>query len=67
MAQRIRISFKMEQASAAVAQWIRRLPTEQEIHGSSPCSGILLDLPCFFNLHDHFLFLFVIGNIIFYH
>jgi hypothetical protein len=22
-----------------VAQWIRRLPTEQEIHGSSPCSG----------------------------
>ena len=24
---------------AAVAQWIRRLPTEQEIHGSSPCSG----------------------------
>ena len=23
-----------------MAQWIRRLPTEQEIHGSSPCSGM---------------------------
>ena len=27
---------------AAVAQWTRRLPTEQEIHGSSPCIGKLL-------------------------
>ena len=24
---------------APVAQWIRRLPTEQEIHGSIPCGG----------------------------
>jgi hypothetical protein len=28
-----------KEEKAAVAQWIRRLPTEQEIHGSSPCSG----------------------------
>ena len=25
--------------NAPVAQWIRRLPTEQEIHGSIPCGG----------------------------
>ena len=31
-----------ELSTAAVAQWIRRLPTEQEIHGSSPCSGMIL-------------------------
>ena len=26
--------------NAPVAQWIRRLPTEQEIHGSIPCGGM---------------------------
>ena len=25
--------------SASVAQWIRRLPTEQAIQGSNPCGG----------------------------
>ena len=38
------------QSQAAVAQWIRRLPTEQEIHGSSPCSGMLLCLGTVFVL-----------------
>ncbi len=40
---------------AAVAQWTRRLPTEQEIHGSSPCSGMLFCLGTI--LLSQFLFL----------
>ena len=34
--------------SVRMAQWIRRLPTEQEIHGSSPCMGNFFAIRIFF-------------------